>query len=501
MKTKTKTLLPKRVEEEDPEEEESDRNSDDDSNDQDPPEDPEEPEEPEELRKKKATDLERLSRLTLRILTLRILLLRLPSPSRSLSLSLSLRSLQSSDKRSPSMAKLFGFDSPAFASLNSRVTRLGTSTTAMTYDSDKQAAFLKSAQKFVLSKGNKLKVFSMDMDDEKKLDHVRSLGLQLKLLKDHLIDHDIFDVFRIVFPKDVTKGPQISKDTYDLFSTYPKLHGNHVAASCAWYNSWTADDYIAENMKLSFEFFRNNTDEHLFNKTLESYERFPVLCRGGPLMAYLLLSKILTTTESAIEILMAKIKSLKIRDSKGEDVDAVVSLVRSTVDVLLSASDVGRSYIPDDFPKTILQVFQSSSNKEFNETFAEEQRTVQRESDRNGTKPLWPTVEGTLLQAERVYQRLVTEGEWCVSASKKRAALNVRESTPSDKHHLVISLSVLVGTVENKDVLSRSARSPKIKTRSKLTARSFSRPNKVNSDPLIVRTRVRPIRKMQKVDR
>ena len=186
-------------------------------------------------------------------------------------------------------------------------------------------------------------------------------------------------------------------------------------------------------MKLSFEFFRNNTDEHLFNKTLKSYERFPVLCRGGPLMAYLLLSKILTTTESAIEILMAKIKSLKIRDSKGEDVDAVVSLVRSTVDVLLSASDVGRNYIPDDFPKTILQVFQSSSNKEFNETFAEEQRTVQRESDRNGTKPLWPTVEGTLLQAERVYQRLVTEGAWCVSASKKRAALNVRESTPSDK--------------------------------------------------------------------
>ena len=129
-------------------------------------------------------------------------------------------------------------------------------------------------------------------------------------------------------------------------------------------------------------------------------------------MAYLLLSKILTTTESAIEILMAKIKTLKIPDSKGEDVDAVVSLVRSTVDVLLSASDVGRSYIPDDFPKTILRVFQSSSNKEFNETFAEEQRTVQRESDRNGTKPLWPTVEGTLLQAERVYQRLVTEGAW-----------------------------------------------------------------------------------------
>ena len=32
-------------------------------------------------------------------------------------------------------------------------------------DSERQALFLKSAQNFLLSKGNKLKVFSMDVDD------------------------------------------------------------------------------------------------------------------------------------------------------------------------------------------------------------------------------------------------------------------------------------------------------------------------------------------------
>ena len=105
-------------------------------------------------------------------------------------------------------------------------------------------------------------------------------------------------------------------------------------------------------------------------------------------MAYLLLSKILTTTESAIEILLVKIKYLKIRNIKGEDIDSVVSLIRSTVEVLVSPSDETRCYIPDDFPKMVLQVFQSSSNKEFNETFEEEQQTVQRESDRTGRKPL-----------------------------------------------------------------------------------------------------------------
>ena len=82
------------------------------------------------------------------------------------------------------------------------------------YDSERQAKFLKSAQKFVLSKGNKLKVFS---NYKKKLDHLRSLGLQLKLLKEHLIDHELYDVFTIVFPMDVTAGPEIHKGLCDLF--------------------------------------------------------------------------------------------------------------------------------------------------------------------------------------------------------------------------------------------------------------------------------------------
>ena len=145
------------------------------------------------------------------------------------------------------------------------------------YDSEERATFIKSAQRYVLSKGNKLKAFSMDLDDDKKLEHVRNLGLQLKLLKDHLVDHDMEDVFTIVIPKNVTSSVEILKETYDLFTSFPKLHPKLVDNSCAWYNSWAADDYVGENMKLSFEFFRNNTDEYLFNKTLETYEQCSIM--------------------------------------------------------------------------------------------------------------------------------------------------------------------------------------------------------------------------------
>ena len=52
-------------------------------------------------------------------------------PSLSLSLGLSLRSLPSSHQASPSTARSLGFKHLVFASLNSKVTRLGTSETAM----------------------------------------------------------------------------------------------------------------------------------------------------------------------------------------------------------------------------------------------------------------------------------------------------------------------------------------------------------------------------------
>ena len=42
---------------------------------------------------------------------------------------------------------------------------------------------------------------------------------------------------------------------------------------------------------------------------------------------------------------------------------SAVSLVHSTVDVLCSSSKKGCCYVPDHFPKMILQVFQTSLNE------------------------------------------------------------------------------------------------------------------------------------------
>jgi hypothetical protein len=144
---------------------------------------------------------------------------------------------------------------------------------------------------------------------------------------------------------------------------------------------------------------------------LKTYEQYPPQCQGGPLITYLLLSKILLTTESAIEVMITKISKIKIHEIEGEDVDSVASMVRSTFDILNGASDGARCYVPDNFPKTILQVLQTSSHPEFNKAFSEEQAMVQRKADRTGQCPVWPQVEMLLLHAERIYQRLAVENK------------------------------------------------------------------------------------------
>ena len=108
---------------------------------------------------------------------------------------------------------------------------------------------------------------------------------------------------------------------------------------------------------------------------------------------------------------------------------------------------------------------------------------------------------GRPLKALSYRQNESTSGLFQKENSVSPPQRSVLPSTRMKAHHLlelhlVILLCALVGTVGNSDVLARSARSPKIKKGSQLTAKSFLRANATNALPQIVRTRTGPIRKM-----
>ena len=78
---------------------------------------------------------------------------------------------------------------------------------------EEKIAFLKSATRYVLSKTNKLSVLTTKVDDDGILTHVHNLAAQVKVLRNHIVDHDLIDVFTIVVSQDISQtGINLSVD-------------------------------------------------------------------------------------------------------------------------------------------------------------------------------------------------------------------------------------------------------------------------------------------------
>ena len=297
-----------------------------------------------------------------------------------------------------------------------------------TLNDEARQIFVKSATGYVLSKHNKLSAPSLSSEDDDKLEELHNLKLQLKLLKTHMRAHDTYDVFQVVIPHDVAVTPTIYEQRFDLLTDYSKLTATMVASSNTWYNLWIHQDYIRENMAFTFSLLQNNTNEVLWNKALEEYEAYLPVQQGGPLMFYLIVSRIQNNSETAIDHLKTKIKNLKIKDLKGEDVEKAVSLVRSTHDALLHFSADHRSYVPEDFSQTVLKLFQTSSVTKFNNAFEREETEARHKADKFGGTPTWPPINQILNLATSTYRRLTYEGEWDVPTGSQSSAFKAGSS-------------------------------------------------------------------------
>jgi len=282
--------------------------------------------------------------------------------------------------------------------------------------------FRKSLISYVLPKDNKLSTPAIT-DTEGQLKAVSNLDTQIGLIRRHLEMHDCIDVFSIVIPRgDITIDPGLREVT-SLFTSYPRLHIDIVANSNTWYHTWAMDACYAENLNFTYEMLRKNTADELWLKCQEDYEEFSPAQRGGPLMLFLILRRIQDVSEAAIDHVKAAVIHLKIRDIPGENVDKAVSLIKSAYSLFRSASSPCHSYIPDDFNKTILMVFQTSSVHAFNNAFKQELSEAQHLADKTGKVVEWPPITELTKMATAVYHRLLASNKWHATAQTRKKAL------------------------------------------------------------------------------
>jgi hypothetical protein len=291
-----------------------------------------------------------------------------------------------------------------------------------TLDPDERSAFKKSATGYALSKHNKLSAFEGNIKEDGTLEQVRNVKLQVTLITHHIRDHDINDVLeRVVVPVgDPLLSPDLKATTYNVLTDFRVLTKEMVAMSNAWYNTWPRAPYVRENLAYTFTFL-----------CLEDYEKFHKVHQGGPLMVFLILTRIQNKSEAALQTILKKAENLKIRDLPAENVHRAVSLLRATYQALKSASTEDRNYIPTEFNQSLLKVFQTSTVRKFNGVFAKLESDILQKADLDDALPAWPATESILSMAVCSYERILNDdkGGWNVSSQQQKKALAASTDT------------------------------------------------------------------------
>lgn len=283
-----------------------------------------------------------------------------------------------------------------------------------------QVYYKAAADAYLFGKYNKFDTQDFRTEEDGSLKRIHSLSSQLSILREHLIKYDMIDVFTIVRPIDVYRSPERHAGTYDLFVDHYKLTENQVAVSNAWWRLWVDEPYIQQNLQFSKDVIHKNTSDSLHQKILEDQDGFADEQRGGPLDLFLILKRIRSSSETALDQLKTSFKRMKISEIPGEDVDIAVSFVKSTHKALVSASRDDRNFVPDDFVETLYKVYQTSTIDPFNRVFRDEKELLLREADKRGITPRWPDFRSVNSLATATYARLKADGQWDVPEDTKK---------------------------------------------------------------------------------
>jgi Zinc knuckle len=122
-----------------------------------------------------------------------------------------------------------------------------------------------------------------------------------------------------------------------------------------------------------------------------------------------MMKKLQSHTDSAVQYLLNSVKNLKISSFEGENVGRVVSLIRGAHKRLKNVTT-----LPEEFPKWVLLVFQTSSVEGFNTAFSHLKREIEVVTPlRMRTSiPVYPPIEDMIRMAEKLYLDMTAANEW-----------------------------------------------------------------------------------------
>ncbi|KAG7371395.1 hypothetical protein IV203_019965 [Nitzschia inconspicua] len=282
------------------------------------------------------------------------------------------------------------------------------------------------------------------------LDSFVDFHANLEVVSHHLLQYDLYEVFRLVKPlpapptaffTDMSATPstisvQLADNRPDLFAQYGVLKLTDVLASNAWFRTWSADAWICPNLELSASYLYARMAPDLRSTLRAKHDAFPSAQQGGPLLLYLLINQVVAANKSVGRFLVDRLCTVTISSYPGEDITKVVTHLRALVRSLKAihrhdASGLEISFIPSDLTKQLYAIFATASCPAFTSFFAY-QFNQERNADLFDVDQTyaWTDAELLLSAAERLYHDLLTHGDW--HGTKKNHATFPAFTSPTD---------------------------------------------------------------------
>ena len=122
---------------------------------------------------------------------------------------------------------------------------------------------------------------NLKLDDPELLEDTYNLEIAIEKTKSNHSRFDMNDVFTIV-------DPDNGYTEIDLYTSHSTLTEADVTKSNEWYQTMTEDQnnkWFCQNMNMNliYEYFIFNMEDKLATKVKETYLKYPVEQRGGPL--------------------------------------------------------------------------------------------------------------------------------------------------------------------------------------------------------------------------
>ena len=137
---------------------------------------------------------------------------------------------------------------------------------------------------------------------------------------------------------------------------------------------------------------------------------------GGPLAFLLMMKRLQADSIVVIDTLKMKLKSLRIDEYQGENISNLVSHIRSICNrlrTLEKRDDEGKVIeptIPTDIGKTLIKLFQTSSDKKFNDLFQLKELNAFEKALTEGDKA-YGSIDDILNYAHLVYTNITASKE------------------------------------------------------------------------------------------